>query len=326
MRILIVSSYFSPHISAALIFLKDLAEELVKRDHEVILAIDSRYKKLYSVKGAKIRWFNSIKGSRYSLSTTLFESMNVEADVIFLNGYRSFQTDFGSIFSLFKKIPMVLSPHGSLMAWKFIANSFIEKLPYYIHDIITLKIPVKTAKIVITTSNSEYQDAIDYGVSKDRIRLVPLSFSKPTNTSLHHKKQNVNKNLLFVGRIVPNKNLETILQALSIVHKKIPDLKLNILGEEIPSKMIGDMGCINKLKQTIIKLNLEDHVNFLGWKSGNELWEIYKNSDILICASVYENFSMPHVEAASFGLPIISTDVGVAREIIGNMEGGQIVK
>ena len=46
---------------------------------------------------------------------------------------------------------------------------------------------------------------------------------------------------------------------------------------------------------------------------------------MFLFASTYENFGLHLLEAASFGIPLLSTDVGVARELIGNNQGGFII-
>ena len=73
------------------------------------------------------------------------------------------------------------------------------------------------------------------------------------------------------------------------------------------------------------ELKIKDHVRFEGWKTGIELWKIYQESDLFVFASTYENFGLPLLEAASFGIPLISTDVGVAQDIIGKNNGGKII-
>ncbi len=70
---------------------------------------------------------------------------------------------------------------------------------------------------------------------------------------------------------------------------------------------------------------IDKNIEFVGWKTQEELWKIYSNSDIMVSTSSYENFSMPILEAASFGIPIISTNVGVANEIIYGDKGGKII-
>ena len=81
----------------------------------------------------------------------------------------------------------------------------------------------------------------------------------------------------------------------------------------------------DELKQLTKQLNLESKVSFLGKKNPAELKPIYQSADIFVYPSLYENFGQPLIEAAAYGLPLISTPVGIAREIIINGETGYLV-
>lgn len=325
MKILIVSSFFGGTITAALNFIKDLSIELSQKGHLVSVALDSRYKSHYAIEGVEILWFDSIHFTNYSFSFSFLKIIkNLNPDIIHFHGYPSFQTDVGSYIASRRNIPYVLTPHGTLLG-HFHLSSFFERIPFLIHEILNNKRSIKHSKFVIVTSTSEYNDAIRFGVEKYKIKQIPLCTNIPQNEI---KTNNTKKilNLLFVGRIVPNKNLELILFALKKLVNRFPHLKLNIVGDEISGRAIGDSGYKNKIFNLITKLELSKNVKFFGWVSGKPLWELYANSEIFLCCSKYENFCLPLLEAAHFGLPIISTDVGIAFDLINKNKGGYILK
>lgn len=325
MKILIVSSYFGKTITGALIFLKYLSSELIQRGHKVIILLDERYRNSYDVKGAELKWFKSFHLTAYSPSTSFIGILQkTDVDVVHLNGYMSFQTDFGAVISSIRKIPVVLTPHGSLLGYKHLAKSIFERTPYILHEILTLKRSTKIAKFVVVTSDAEYRDAINFGIKPEKLQLIPLGFNNPLSIP-KKSKDHRNKKLLFVGRIVPNKNLETIFLSLQQILKKFPDVELTVVGDEIKGKLIGDTGYKEKIIELMKTLKIDKNIEFVGWKTQEELWKIYSNSDIMVSTSSYENFSMPILEAASFGIPIISTNVGVANEIICGDKGGKII-
>lgn len=326
MKILIVSSYFGRSFSGALNFIKALSSELARRGHSVSIALDSRYRSQFQASDVDLIWFNSSSLTNYSPSFSFLKIIqSTDADVIHLNGYMSFQTDWGSFIASLKKIPVILTPHGSLLGYSHLSKSAFEKLPYFFHELFTLKLAPKLAKFVIVTSKAEFKDAIHYGIVPKKIKLIPLSFIEST-TLPHPTHKNSSQKLLFVGRIVPNKNLEIIFYSLQQILKKKPNVELLIVGEEISGRVIGDEGYKNKLFNIIEKLGIKNNVKFLGFKTGQDLWKIYQDSLIMVCSSTYENFGLPLLEAAFFGKPIVSTDVGVARDIVGENQGGKIIK
>ena len=325
MKILIVSSYFGNVIGGALNFIIDLYTELKNRGHSVTLLLDNRYKKLFSEEQFNIIWFSSVKITAYSFSPSLIRTLSkINADVIHLHGYMSFQTDVGALFGFLRNIPVVLTPHGSLLGYDHLYDSSLSKLPYRIHDIVTLKIPVKISKYVIATSEAEFNDCKKFGMNSNKIKLIPLSFSPPSNQITKEKKIN-KKKLLFVGRIVPLKNLNVLFESIKLVKNTIPDIEFIIVGDEISGRLHGDLGYKDLLISMSKSLEIEENISFVGWKTNEELFEIYRKSDLFLFASTYENFGRPLLEAAFFGIPLISTNVGVASNLIGNDNGGVII-
>ncbi len=325
MKILIVSSYFGNVIGGALNFIIDLYDELEKRGNTVTLLLDDRYRDLFSEKKFNIVWFSSVKITAYSPSLSFLRVMSkIDTDVIHLHGYMSFQTDFGALIGFLRKIPVVLTPHGSLLGYDYLYDSSVSKLPYRIHDVLTMKLPAKLSKYIIATSHVEFNDCKRFGLSVDKIKLIPLSFSPPNLINVN-KEEQIKTKLLFVGRIVPLKNLNVLLEAIKIVKNKIPEIEFIIVGDEISGRLKGDIGYKQKLLSLVEIMGIQKNVRFVGWKTDQELWNEYKKSDLFLFSSTYENFGLPLLEAASFGLPLISTDVGVAKDLIGENHGGNII-
>lgn len=325
MKILIVSSYFGPVLGGALNFIKELSIELKSRNHKVTLLLDERYKDLFSEDTFDIIWFSSLKITAYSPSLSFLKSiLQIDADVIHLHGYMSFQTDFGALIAHFRKIPVVLSPHGSLLGYDHLYDSFLNKIPYYVHNFLTMKLPTKLPKFVIATSNAEIKDCKNFGVSFKKLKKIPLSFSHSSLIQVD-KKSKIKIKLLFVGRLVPLKNLDVLLESIQIVKNTIPEIEFIMVGDEISGRLKGDSGYKRQLELLIQTLGLEKNIKFLGWKTNQDLWNEYSKSDLFLLASTYENFGLPLLEAASFGLPIISTDIGVAKDLIGENQGGIII-
>jgi glycosyltransferase involved in cell wall biosynthesis len=115
--------------------------------------------------------------------------------------------------------------------------------------------------------------------------------------------------LLAVARLAPEKNLGLALEALALVRKKYPDTGLVIVGSG-PEE--------NELKNYARKLGLSGFVEFPGWQ--NELGSFYKTANIFIQTSRFEGYGLALVEAGLCGLPVLTTEVGVAREFTDGKE------
>ena len=119
--------------------------------------------------------------------------------------------------------------------------------------------------------------------------------------------------ILMVGRLSREKNFSLALSAMREIIKKYPQTLLVIAGEGPERK---------KIEKEIL-YGLEANVRLEGWQEN--LSGYYQTSDCLLLTSDYEGYGMAAVEALSYGLPVVMTDVGVAGEIVKNGENGIVV-
>lgn len=150
-------------------------------------------------------------------------------------------------------------------------------------------------------------------IDQDKITNSPKTFD------LREMFPQFKKIILIVARLEKEKNIDLAIFAFELLLKQVPDAGLVICGE-------------GSLKQNLIdlvdKLKIGASVKFLGWV--NDIYSAYRSSDCLLVTSSYEGYGMNMVEANILGLPIVSTDVGVARELkaciieksIGSVEKG----
>jgi glycosyltransferase involved in cell wall biosynthesis len=190
-------------------------------------------------------------------------------------------------------------------------------LPYHLYDFATLKNSAKRAQAVIVSSKFEYEDALEFGVEKEKIKIIPMGI----DVEEFEKKPSASEELqiLFVGRIARVRRIELLLQAVNQL--RFP-FHLTLAGGEEKTSSVTRTGYLNELKQLTKKLNLENKVTFVGKRTPQELKALYQSADIFVYPSLYENFGQPLLEAAAHGLPLISTSVGIARDIIIEGETG----
>ena len=110
--------------------------------------------------------------------------------------------------------------------------------------------------------------------------------------------------LLAVSRLAPEKNLSLALKALALARKKFPNTGLVIVGSG-PEE--------GSLKSEVRRLKLEGVVEFVGWQ--NDLASFYKTANAFIQTSLFEGYGMSLVEAGLSGLPVLTTPVGIAKEL-----------
>jgi glycosyltransferase involved in cell wall biosynthesis len=121
------------------------------------------------------------------------------------------------------------------------------------------------------------------------------------------------KQVLFVGRFVPVKNLELLIEAFSNISNRHPDAELVLVGE-------GPRG--EALKREVERQGISDQVRFMGYIPNEELPEVYRNAAIFTLSSKSESYGMTLLEAMSCGTPVVAPRVGAIPEIVDDERTG----
>ena len=119
-------------------------------------------------------------------------------------------------------------------------------------------------------------------------------------------------NILFTGRIAPNKKQEDVIQAFYYYNKYInPKSRLFIVGS------YGGMErYYNELQAYANRLGLKN-VIFTGHIKFDEILAYYKVADLFLCMSEHEGFCVPLVEAMFFDIPIVAYDSSAIADTLG---------
>lgn len=158
-------------------------------------------------------------------------------------------------------------------------------------------------------ADSEFnkQELINYGY-KCRVDVLPVLISfedyyqKPTQ-SIIKKYNRRGTNIIFVGRVVPNKKHEDLIAAFYYYKKFFdPYARLFLVGACPKGDLYG-----MRLKDYVKKLNLKD-VYFTDHIAFKDILAYYKLADLFLCMSEHEGFCVPLVEAMTFNVPILAYD------------------
>jgi len=253
----------------------------------------------------------------FSLLPFLINHKN-EIDIIHSHALRSYQEDIASIFSLMKKKPMIISPHGGIsINW-----DYSDKIPKMISDKTFGYLKKKLLNIhYIAVTKMEIPLIKKYGsVDEDHIHYIPhgvnLDTFKPLDSGNLKRELGLENSdvLLYVGRIAKGKGVDKLVKILNLIQKKNKNVKLVIIG--------GDAGYLNVVEALINKYNLSKNVIFLGYISKKDLSKYYSLADLVIYPSRQEIFGLVLCEAMACGKAVIGSDIFGPSEIIINGETG----
>jgi glycosyltransferase involved in cell wall biosynthesis len=124
-------------------------------------------------------------------------------------------------------------------------------------------------------------------------------------------------NVVFVGRMIPNKKIEDVIRFFHAYNRWFnPRSRLLLVGA-----YNGFERYIAMLLNLITRLNVSD-VHFLGHVSNAELTAYYELADVFLCASEHEGFCVPLVESFHMGIPVLAYP---ATAVPATMDGGGIL-
>jgi len=131
---------------------------------------------------------------------------------------------------------------------------------------------------------------------------INLKEFQPMEIGDFHERFNIPDNkvkLLFVGRLFPEKSIDTLIKAIPYIIKKHPDTHVMIVGA-------GHLR--PKLEKLVRRLDVNKHITFLGLVSEEDKILAYNASDIFVLPSLAELEGMVVLEAMACGKPIIVSD------------------
>lgn len=116
--------------------------------------------------------------------------------------------------------------------------------------------------------------------------------------------------VLYVGVWMSHKNLPRLVESFREAQRKIPDLKLVLIGKPRPRY-------INMISLARA-LGVLDHVIFPGFVPEELLPALYSEASCVFLPSLYEGFGLPALEAAAVGTPVVTSNVSACAEIMGD--------
>ena len=143
--------------------------------------------------------------------------------------------------------------------------------------------------------------------------LIPFSdYDKKPDEDIMQQLQDGMTNILFTGRIVPNKRQEDIIAAFDVYQKQYnPNSRLILAGN-----YEGMEKYYQKLQQ-YIRDNHTQHVIFSGHISFEAILAYYRSADLFLCMSDHEGFCVPLVEAMYFNVPIVAKNTSAIPYTLG---------
>ncbi|MDQ0162564.1 glycosyltransferase family 4 protein [Aeribacillus alveayuensis] len=176
---------------------------------------------------------------------------------------------------------------------------------------------LKRASRIIAVSESTKRDIVNiYGIDDSKITVVYCGYNKEhfkkiddSTVKKVKNKYNLDDYILYVGNILPHKNIKKLVEAYKLVNSYSGDLVLVGSKSEVYFKEI----------QSIIKdSSIQNRVKFLDYVPYHDLPALISGAKLFVYPSLYEGFGIPLLEAMACGTPVITSNVSSLPEVGGD--------
>jgi len=173
---------------------------------------------------------------------------------------------------------------------------------------------LEDSDLVIGLSAS-WRNAIRAIAPKSNFQVIYNSVPLPV---LEKEKRNETKvvNITFLGLVCERKGIFDLIEVLSRIILNGYDVHLTVGGD----------GDINRLNDEVKSNNLKNRVTYVGWIVGDAKDKLLRNTDIFVLPSYGEGMPMTILEAMSYAIPVISTNVGGVPELVLEEQTGYLVE
>lgn len=274
--------------------------DVIKRDGMTIHGV-CRYGELYSFSG-KRKVLEPIK-----FAVRLYRHLSSELfDVIDASSFPYFHCFICKLISIRSRTPLVLTWH---QYWADYWYSYLGPVKGFIGKRIE-RLVLRLTKNNLAVSQTTKKDLVAAGLKPDNVfvNYNGVDLQKIAAATPSGEKYDV----VFVGRLVHQKNVELLIRAVALIKEKTPGVRACIIGGG-PDR--------EKLAKLSKELHVEKNVAFTGFlKDPSEVYSIMKSSLVFVLPSLLEGFGIVVVEANACGLPVIvvRTKWNASVELVGD--------
>ncbi|MCP5103109.1 MAG: glycosyltransferase [bacterium] len=165
-----------------------------------------------------------------------------------------------------------------------------------------------------STYNAGDLTALNYKNVKVSPLMVKLEdYDTPHSRAYFNLLKDERKNIIFVGRISPNKKIEDLVKVLFFYKKYLsPSIRLIVAGNTrtLPKYFNAVRDMASRFYLTAEDILFTGHIPF------DELLAVYRLGDVFLSMSEHEGFCLPLIESSYFRVPVVAYDAGAVAETL----------
>lgn len=329
LKILISLLYYVPHRTGLTIHVQQVAEELVRRGHDVTV-ITARFdhtlprdEEMHN--GVRvIRLWAPIHISRGMIMPAYPLAMLLamrEADVVSVHT-PMMETAFVAMLAKLAGVRVIPTHHGDLVLPARLFNRIIQWSMFQLFRVLAASAPQLIAYSQDYAENSYYLRPY---LDKTSVIYPPVRIPEPNPEQARHLRAQWQHGggpvIGYSGRFVQEKRPDLAIRALEVINQHYPNARIVFAGEyDIPYENTWEV-------QRDLVSHYRDQLIFLGLlKDPQELADFYAACDVIVLPSDTECFALVQVEAMLCGTPMVMTDIPGGRVPVSVTGMGRLAK
>lgn len=168
----------------------------------------------------------------------------------------------------------------------------------------------------IFNNDSGRESLIQKGFRSNKSVVIENCFDREMVGGEYPEERSSKISILMVGRFVPQKDYDTALDTISFLKDELGNTNFIVT-------IIGHGELKGAIREKIASSNLEQWIKIV--ENPPEIYPYYRGADIYFTCSIFEGFSNTIMEAMSFSLPVVATDVGDNHKLVSNGENGYLL-
>ncbi len=217
-----------------------------------------------------------------------------------------------------RKLPLIATIHATEEGRN---GGLFDPLQHYIHSVEWL-LTYDAWRVISCTQAMRGEVMRSLRTPPDKVRVIPNGIdpkrmqhrSSPRDLAAFRRRwaEPGERIVMFVGRLVVEKGVDTLVEAMPEVLAQHPTTKFVIAGGGDYSRFAGRAAA----------RGVRDRVVFTGFLPEEDLPKLYAVSDAAVFPSLYEPFGIVALEAMAAGAPVVTSDIGGFREVVRHLETG----
>lgn len=166
----------------------------------------------------------------------------------------------------------------------------------------------------VAVSEALKAQLVSEGCPPERIDVIPMG-ADLLRLFVPDGSPRSNAEILYVGRLVPGKGVDILLNALPAVLAKLPEARLTVVGDGPERDSLVELAC---------RLDVESRVAFAGPVAHASLAAHYRWAALLVLPSREEGFGLVLVEALGCGCPVVASGLPAIRSLLLEGQAGRL--